>query len=168
MSRFLTALLVGTLCLVQASADSGRKRKDKQPAKSDKAQAELKWAKGVVLDFFNAAKHGQDDERKQATLLMTDKLKKALSSNSLTPESFISYAFQNNRIASWTIKVEEIAPDVNEAVFRGTFTGKDPGNGKEIQADFVVRVVKEHEGGKWRINIFTIGNWNSTEKELKK
>ena len=46
---------------------------------------------------------------------------------------------------------EEIAPDKDEAVFRGSFKGK------KGEATFSLRVVKEKDGGKWRVSFFAAG-----------
>jgi hypothetical protein len=53
---------------------------------------------------------------------------------------------------------EEMAPDKDEASFRGTFKGK------KAEAEFSIRVSKEKDGGKWRVCFFTAGEYKERDK----
>ncbi len=169
MTRLALLLLTVQLAAVQAMDDHGQTvfGPDKRPAQPAKAQAELKWAKGIVIDFFTTAKSG---DAKQATLLMTSALKSAL----IRPfggsaEDVLRHQFQSNSISGWAIKDEEMGPDGNEAVFKGMFRGTIFGTANEGVASFVIRVSKEKDEGRWRICLFTVGPWKKvTEGAPKK
>jgi|GEM_PF-7001086 len=113
---------------------------------SDKKSAELKWAKGVATDFLNAAFNGKIE---QAESLIDSSLKMAFAkegekrvrewlNNTIAIQGFHDPAFES----------EEIAPDRDEASFKGHFKG----NEKRFQ--FSLRIVKDKESGKWRVSYF--------------
>jgi hypothetical protein len=111
-------------------------------------EAELKWAKEVATDFLNA---GVQSHYQNAETLLTADYRKALK------EGHVSLAVQfrdlilDGKAEFWSINVAEMAPDKDEALFRGATRGKKGG------ATFALRVVKEKEGGKWRVAFFATG-----------
>jgi hypothetical protein len=129
-----------------------------QPAgaiEESKKEAELKWAKGVAADFLEAAFNGKLE---QAESLIDSSLKTAFAregekrlrewlNNSIAIREFHTPVFQS----------EEIAPDKDEASFKGTFKGK------EQTFQYSLRVVKDREKGKWRVSYFQF-----KEREKKK
>ncbi len=142
MSRVLASVLL-LLLSVAALAQ--------QPP--DKKDAELKWAREIASDFLSA---GLRQDHVQASVLVASDLKKAVEKDRTTLDSFLSSHFSTLRMQgakTWTFASEIIAPDKDEAVFRGQCTG-DTG-----EADITVRVVKEKESGKWRVHLFAIGRW---------
>jgi hypothetical protein len=54
-----------------------------------------------------------------------------------------------------------MAPDKDEALFRGTFKGK------KGEAAFSLRVVKEKDSGKWRVSFFAAGDYEAPKKPKK-
>ncbi len=113
---------------------------------NEKKAAELKWAKGVATDFFDVAFTGKLE---QAESLIDSSLQMAFAkdgetrlrewlNNSIAIRGFVDPVFQS----------EEIAPDQDEAFFKGTFKTKEKG------FQFSLRVVKDKANGKWRIGYF--------------
>ena len=115
------------------------------PEGDAKKDAEMKWAKEVATDFLRA---GLNRDFSTAETLVTADFKKALKEANLTVADRLREVV-NNGAESWAVTSEEMAPDQDEAVVRGTFKGK---NG---EAEFSVRVTKEKVGGKWRVCFFT-------------
>jgi len=122
---------------------------------SEKKASELKWAKGVATDFLDAA---FNSKLEQAESLIDSSLKKAFAregesrlrewlNNSIAIQGFRDPVFES----------EEIAPDQDEASFKGNFKAKE----KRFQ--FSLRVIKDKESGKWRVGYFQF-----REKEQKK
>jgi hypothetical protein len=150
MTRALTCLLLLLPCAAEPAQD-----------RPDKKAAELKWAKEVVTDFMTAGLRG---EHNQAVVLLSAELKKALESTSEPDRTFVYNRFgvYLNGAKAWSVSKEEIAPDMDEAVFRGTCTGD------EGQAEFTVRVVKEKDTGKWRVHLFSVGRWKKPDAPPKK
>lgn len=112
----------------------------------DKKSEELKWAKGVAMDFFDSAFSGHIE---QAESLIDSSLKAILAKDG---EKRMS-EWLNNSIAiqgyhSPVIRSEKIAPDQDEASFQGTFQRK------EKTFEFSLRVVKDKENRKWRVCYF--------------
>jgi hypothetical protein len=122
--------------------------------KADRKQEELKWSKGVVLDFLVAAVKGEDE---QAALLLSEDLRKALEKTGEPGPTFVHTRFSNNRIRSWQFLAEEIAPDQDEASFQGMFSGE------QGEAAFSLRVVKVKESGKWRVQLLVLADWKKKE-----
>lgn len=135
-ARFLTGVV---LCGLAVSAARGE----------DDKKAELAWAKEVATDFLNA---GLGGNYASAETLATAEFKKTLHESGPSSVTFLlSSAAAGGGAESWSITTEEIAPDKDEAVFRGAFRGK------KGEAAFSVRVVKEKDGGKWRVSFFAAG-----------
>jgi hypothetical protein len=136
MARFLTCVFLCALALPAARGEDDKK-------------AELAWAKEVATDFLNA---GLSGNYASAEVLATAEFKKALQESGPSSVTFLlSSAAAGGGAESWSITTEEIAPDRDEAVFRGSLKGK------KGEAAFSVRVVKEKDGGKWRVGFFAAG-----------
>jgi hypothetical protein len=130
------------VCLCAPGALAGDKQKDKK-------SAELKWARGVASDFFEAAFKAN---LVMAENLIDSSLKKNFEKRGKTElKEWLnnSIAIQNFREPA--IATEAIAPDRDEAVFTGTFRAKD--RPKKVLT-FTLRVVKEKDSGKWRVSYF--------------
>jgi hypothetical protein len=54
----------------------------------------------------------------------------------------------NAHPASWAITSEAMAPEGGEAIFSGTITARREGT-------FSLRVIKEKEAGRWRVDYFS-------------
>jgi hypothetical protein len=145
MTRYTVAVLVAGLFLPSPQDEA------KKDAKKD---AEMKWAKEVATDFLRA---GLNRDYSTAETLVTADFKRALKEANLTVGDRLR-AVVNDGAESWVVTSEEMAPDQDEAVVRGTFKGK---NG---EAEFSVRVTKEKEGGKWRVCFFTAGEPQKPKK----
>ena len=127
--------------------------------KPDKKAQELKWAKGIVSDFVSAGARQADD---QAVLLLSSDFIKSIKEQKTTPDSYVHSRFFNLTEAKASITSEEMAPDNDEAVFRGTLAA-------EIgEADFTIRVVKEKDSGKWRVNYLVVGRLKKKDEPSKK
>jgi hypothetical protein len=127
--------------------------------KPERKTEELKWAKGIVSDFLNAGARQADD---QAVLLLSGDFIKSIKEQRTTPESYVHTRFFDVTAAKALITSEEMAPDQDEAVFRGTFSADDG------QADFTIRVVKDKESGQWRVNYFIVGKYKKKDNSSKK
>jgi hypothetical protein len=134
--RFL-GIVGGLLCGLASPAARGE----------DVKKAELAWAKEVATDFLDAALGGN---YASAEALATADFKKTLQESGPTTITFLLSSAAGGA-ESWSIGTEEIAPDKDEAVFRGTFRSK------KGAAALSVRVVKEKDGGKWRVSFFAAG-----------
>jgi hypothetical protein len=122
--------------------------------KADRKQEELKWAKGLALDFLIAGVKGEDE---QASILLAEELRRALEKTGEPGPTFVRNRFGNNRIRSWQFLAEDISPDQDEASFQGVFTGE------QGEAAFSLRVVKVKESGKWRVQLLILGDWKKKE-----
>jgi len=141
----LWLLLLGWFSQLACAADVSKKK-----------AAELKWAKGVATDFIDAA---FNSNLEQAESLIDSSLKKALAkegknrlrewlNNSIAIQGFRDPVFES----------EEIAPDQDEASFKGNFKAKE----KRFQ--FSLRVIKDKESGKWRVSYFRFSEHNQKRK----
>jgi hypothetical protein len=142
----LLLVVVSALVMDDCGADaSAQDRPDKKTAK-------LRWANAVATDFMTAGVRG---EYEQATLLLSDELKKAIQNSGEPGPTFIGNRFNIalQGAKSWSITTANIAPDYDEAVFRGIASRDDE------EAEFTVRVGKEKETGTWRVNLFLAGAW---------
>jgi hypothetical protein len=108
--------------------------------KADKKQAELKWAKGVATDFLKAV---TASENEQAEQLMTADLKKSVGD-----ANWLLRVYNAQLRKGHTITEEQIAPDQDEASFKGLLQGE------KHEADYSLRVVREKDSGRWRVAYF--------------
>lgn len=120
-----------------------------------KKEAELMWARGVAEDFLDAAFTGNAE---QSQALLDSSLKSAFAK---AGEHRLS-EWLNNSIAikgfhNPVIQKESIAPDRDEAAFKGTFQKE------QAPMQFSVRVVKEKETGKWRVSNFLFRQQDETK-----
>jgi len=144
-ARFLTCVFLCGLALPAARGEDDKK-------------VELAWAKEVATDFLNA---GLGGNYASAEALATAEFKKTLQESGPTSVTFILSSAAGGA-ESWSTTTEEIAPDKDEAVFRGTFRGK------KGEATFSVRVVKEKDGGKWRVSFFAAGPYKEAGAKREK
>jgi hypothetical protein len=123
-----------------------------------KKDAELKWAKEVASDFLTAGLQRNYDS---AEALATADFKKALKERNNSVTDQLHRVVLVGEAESWEMTYAEIAPDQDEALFRGVFKAK------KGEAAFAVRVAKEKEGGKWRVCFFSAGEYKEPEKVNK-
>ena len=117
----------------------------------DKADEELKWAKGVAEDFLAAMQAGDEA---QAKLLMSKELLTVVDADFNWFNNFRSAGF--TLAGGATIAEEEMSPTKDEAAFRGRLEGLNS-NRKPVQSRFVLRVAADKESKKWRVAFFTFG-----------
>jgi uncharacterized protein (TIGR03067 family) len=144
--------------LVCMRQEPGGPEKRRAPSKPDPKEAELKWAKEVASDFLTAGLH---HNYPSAETLVTADFKKALKEGNDSVTEQLKQVVIVREAESWVITCAEIAPDQDEALFRGAFKGK------KGEVAFSVRVAKEKEGGKWRVCFFTAGEYKEPEKDKK-
>jgi hypothetical protein len=139
MIRLASLVCVLACCLAVQAGDS-------------KKESELKWAKGVLIDFLQSAK---SQEYEQAELLMTKDLKEAMDKEvrNFLPGLRGWLGANNLESATWTISGEDVSPEKDEAKFSGLFK-KD-----KDEAEFTFRVIKEKDSGKWRVAFVHCGKW---------
>jgi hypothetical protein len=146
MFAMVLALSLGTAAFADDSGPAPVK--PARRAAGPKKHSDLTWAKGVADDFLAAWVGGDNAE---AEMLFTEELKKRYErypqGTSLATRLLDG---KSAGLAAGTITNEQIAPDEDEARFTGKLTGER--NGKPIEAEFALRVVKE--SGKWRIAYF--------------
>jgi hypothetical protein len=109
---------------------------------------DLKWAKQVVADFFEATA----DSPTTAAGLLSPGLANAMSAD---PRAY-TFMDQIRRwnYKEWKVTSEEVAPDGTEIILRGVVKGN-----KELSwpdADFKLRVAKEAVRGTWSIRYMRI------------
>jgi hypothetical protein len=124
----------------------------------EKKDEELKWAKGIAEDFLDAMRASNCE---RAKLLMNKELTAAVNAD-------INWFNQSGNTGvggdgPTTILEEFMAPDKEEAVFRGRQEGVS-GTSK-LQAKFTVRVAKDKESGKWRVCYYGYGEATAVEKK---
>ena len=125
--------------------------------KDSKKQEELKWAKGVATDFLAAMRSGEVEE---AATLMTAEYRKSF----IVPQRPLPNWVHGVRTAGLekghTIKDEQIAPDQDEATFKGLLQGE------KREAAFSLRVVREKASGRWRVAFFVYAAKNGPVRDI--
>jgi hypothetical protein len=112
----------------------------------EKKAAELKWAKGVATDFFDSAFNGKLE---QAECLIDSSLQKAFAKEGETRlREWLNNSIAIRGFHNPVFESEEIAPDQDEASFKGVFKAKEKG------FRYSLRVVKDKVSGKWRVGYF--------------
>jgi hypothetical protein len=124
----------------------------------DKRDEELKWAKGVAEDFLAAHRAGNYEKSK---LLMNKELTAAVNAE-INWFNHSGNAGLTGDGAS-TILEEIMAPDKEEAVFRGREEGR--AGDVKVQNGFTVRVAKDKESGKWRVCYYSFGGPAPADKK---
>jgi hypothetical protein len=125
--RLLCGLVVLTLICATPSIAHAQDK--------DKKEAELKWARSIVKDYLEMLTTNPDQA---PTLLTADLREKKID---LTTFDY------HLDLTSLKFTSEEISPDLDEVVFRGTMKQE---KGKQT-FKVLFRVVKEKSSGKWRI-----------------
>lgn len=148
--RVLTFLFASCLATVALADDSGTQK-----------AAELKWARGIAEDFLDATLSREPD---QAEVLLGSDLKKIISPEQHSNEirNWLADEVYNQGYRSKSLQIEEIAPDKDESQFKGILKGE------KVEADFVLRLVKEKDSGKWRVNYFHIAKREETKEPAPK
>lgn len=112
----------------------------------EKKAEELSWAKGLATDFLDAA---FNFDLEAAENLMDSSLKTAFAKDGEHRlREWLNNSIAIHEFRSPVIASETIAPDQDEASFKGKFTGKS----RRLQ--FSLRVVKDKGSGKWRVGYF--------------
>jgi hypothetical protein len=116
----------------------------------DKKKSEAEWAKAVAVDFLKSV---QAKETKQSLQLLTPKLAARLEQvadvkRSIQPPT----PLHEGSVDSWEFASEKVAPDKDEVAFGGKVVGKY--SGSSYESSFTIRVVKDKDAGRWRIDYF--------------
>jgi hypothetical protein len=152
LTRLCWALLalagVGGCSGGTSKPDAGRKENTSDPKKA----AELKWARDVAETFLHDVVGGKWAEAATSTTAayMRRDRSGTGSHSIMTTADGISDGYKpGTALGPATISAEEIAPEADEASFKGKFN--EPGR----TGTFTLRVVKEKESGKWRVDHFS-------------
>jgi hypothetical protein len=139
--NFLAAGVLAAVAMLAAPAN-GQETKDAKAV-------EMEWAKGVAEDFLAAAIAG---DSKSAEALADASLKAAhMREGETVFYSWIQFSIGSQQFAEPAIAKEAMSPDEDEAVFRGTMHRRTE---PKEPFEFSLRVVKEKDGGKWRVSMF--------------
>jgi hypothetical protein len=139
--------------------------KPKEPDSAEKLKAEMKWAKGVAQDFFEATRKSSYIEAIQ--LLTSEyRTKEKFDDAKTRLDKLFGQVDAAATIISWIIKTEELSPDGKEAVFKGPVTGIY-GNASLTEAELTIRVEKEKDSGKWRITFLHCGDFKKKDAPKK-
>jgi hypothetical protein len=120
-------------------------------------QPEVKWAKGIMDDFWAALLTDAMPSDWQPYIgLLTPEFAKSFQ----TPRGLLSdldVLGGNYCDSHVTVSSAMLSPDRNEVVFKGLLAGKEKGDpkGKKVEADFTVRVAKQ-PGGAWSIRFLRV------------
>ncbi len=117
----------------------------------EKGGQELKWAKGIARDFWDAM---TDYEVEQASGLLSPECSQHWQGDGLSHHIW-EIADGSKLTIAYTSEV--MAPDNSEAVFKGTLSAKNL-----VKADFTLRIAKESGGGKWSIRFIRFKERAST------
>lgn len=139
-------VLLCVVCFVPASfgAEPAAADPAADQAAAAKKMRELAWAKGVAEDFLQAM---CGFEQEQVAVLMSSDLRKEIVMQS-SLDHWVGRVSRADVGGSAKITDEQIAPDIDEAAFRGTL------HGSKKTADFSLRLVKEKDSAKWRVIFF--------------
>jgi hypothetical protein len=142
-------ILLCTAFLSVVSVSIAGEPPSEKSAALDKKADELVWAKDVASDFVSSVL-GQN--LTSAEMLMTDDFKKTQKDPTQWIQSplHVLFAIATMGAAEWTIERETIAPDQDEAVFRGPL--KHAGG----ESVLTVRVIKDGPKAKWRVNFYNV------------
>ena len=172
MFRSLGLLTGGLLLLMLGAAFSPLSGRAEEPASGERGDAkaderadekaddksaarkvaELKWAKGVATDFLEAT---FDWRIEQAEALIDASLKKSFQKggeNSL--REWLNNTICIRKYHDAVIESEELAPDQDEASFKGKLKAGEGAQARSIS--FSLRVAKDAETGKWRVSFIHI------------
>jgi hypothetical protein len=161
----MTGMRVGALCWLVLFGVA-------VPASADEKvhKAEMKWARGVADDFWEALLNTKDyylgpgippapEGVAQAAALLSPEFSEALTSyewdgkqtRKLQPPAYLR-AIAKKYIceASVAFTSAEMAPGGGEVIFQGVVSGTDPDE-KKVRQVFKMRVAKVARSGKWGI-----------------
>jgi hypothetical protein len=147
-------LTLAAVCAA-VSGDEKSREASKPPEAGATAEAELKWAKGVATDFFDAYFEG----RSFAGLLTSHLYQEyaRIRQYAWTTES----AFGLDGFSSASITSGVIDPSHSEALFSGVLEGS------KKKAEFALRVGKE-AGGRWAVRFIKVREQKAAPKERGK
>jgi hypothetical protein len=146
----LGAAALAAGCNRGGASGEGREVAAKEAAAKpdEKSAAELKWAEGVAESF-----------------LATLRTKDYPMQQTLTTEGFRS-AYKDNQgvyrlngdiwITAWEVKERTLAPGGNECRFAGSWQGYYIEPKGTRSGTFVLLVVRDDAGGKWRVNFINL------------
>jgi hypothetical protein len=145
----LLAMVLGAVgCTgTNASAPSGS-----QAAASDpKKDAELKWAREMAEDFLNDIVAGKWNNAAALTSKSYHNERWGRGFNAIKGEmdGTLDGHKPGQELTAWTIASQQIAPDQDEASFRGQLTGP------QYAGEFTLRIIKQKDDGKWRVEQFS-------------
>lgn len=127
---------------------------------------ELKWARGIADDFWEAM---IDGDCLEAAGLLSPELARSYRAIELDRAAgyHLSTLIQRiHGIQSVSISSAEMAPDRSEAIFRGMVTGEKQGSDPEVKQDFTMRVAKE-PGGRWSIRFLRLKEHQEKAKKSR-
>jgi hypothetical protein len=134
--------------------------------------AEAKWAKAIAVEFLDALIVEHSGKAASATL--SDGFKKRIGAGLIyliarsygTAEEkargYLESEFHEHlrtwgsTWASYGIESQEMAPDLGEALFRGPLRVNERVKSSYTSGTFTLRVSKEKESGKWRVDNFSV------------
>lgn len=134
------------------------------PAADRDVPPELKWARGIADDFWQAALGGQPE---QAAGLLSPELARCLVSQEwsgagpkdrlldLPPDRWLARHLPAGREVSVKFESQELSPDRAEVVLRGRLSGKDL-QGEPVATDFTMRVARAASGRAWCIRFLLV------------
>ncbi len=154
-------ILISTGVLLSLAGLVATDAKGQNDAASEKKAEELMWAKDVAADFVSAVLH---QNLQAAEMVMAEEYKKTQKDPTQWSQSplYSLYGIATQGAADWTIERQSIAPDQDEAVFRGPLKY---GNN---EAELSVRVVKESPRAKWRVSFYDVGPAKARDSSPKK
>jgi hypothetical protein len=125
------------------------------------APAEVKWAEGIVTDFWKAMSDGSTG---MAAGLLSPELSDGLRRGTDSAGEYLQL------LRAWdSVSVErmshEVAPGGGEIIFKGVNSGKVT-YPEDYKRDFTLRVAKEN-GGRWSIRFIAI-EWRDVTGAKKK
>jgi hypothetical protein len=135
------------------------------PCAAEDRTPETEWARGIVTDFWDAVRNQQAE---QAAGLLSPELTRALVTyepafpgaerKEVAPPAYLCVLRDRyGPETSISFVSTEVAPDKSEVVIRGALAGKNR-DGKEVKADFKMRVAREGSGGKWGIRFILVND----------
>ena len=153
MKKLGWSVLTGALLVIATSllvAGNATNKESSKPidkvgaAMTPEGKADLKWARGVAMDFLEA----ESNRSGSSCGLLSPELFRAVRDAAIqNKSSYLSTGFTNVDFKA-TITSEEVSPNGHEVIFAGIL--KD--NGTDFpDVDFRLRVVRESAQGKWMI-----------------
>jgi hypothetical protein len=129
-----------------SKSDPERKENTPDPRK----EAELKWAREVAENFLNDIVAGKWDNAAAVTSRnYTTKFGTGFNAVLGEMDGSLEGHKKGQELTGWTISSQQIAPDLDETSFRGELKGHNRAG------EFTLRVVKQKDNHKWRVEQFS-------------